>query len=146
MNEAFQMLWPIALIVFSNVFYHVCSKSTPDTVSPFASLTVTYFIGAVISAVLFFLLERSDGGLVAEYRKLNWTTYVLGIAIVGLEAGNIYMYKAGWYISAGQLVQSSILAICLIFVGALFYREHITFTKVAGIVVCMAGLYLINRG
>ena len=140
-----KMLWPIALIVFSNVFYHICSKSTPDTLSPFASLTVTYLIGAAVSAALFFLFERGSS-LLAEYRKLNWTTFVLGLAIVGLETGNICMYKAGWNISSGQLVQSSILAICLIVVGAVIYRERVTPTKLVGIAVCMAGLYLINRG
>lgn len=140
----FSLYWPIALIVLSNVFYHVCAKSTPADVNPFASLTITYGVGAVLSAVLFFALERG-GNLLREYRNINWSTIVLGLAIVGLEAGSIYMYKAGWNISTGQLVFSSILAIVLIFVGYLFYHEAITLSKVAGILFCMVGLYFINK-
>ena len=139
-----ELYWPIALIVLSNVFYNVCAKSTPSGIDPLASLTVTYAVGAVTSAALYAILNRG-GSLLSEYRHLNWSAFVLGAAIVGLEAGNIYMYKAGWNISTGQLVCSSILAIFLILVGAVFYQETITGTKVAGILVCMAGLYLINR-
>ena len=139
-----QMIWPIALIMFSNVFYHLCSKSTPADVSPFASLTITYIVGAIVSAILYFTLTE-NGDLLREYRHLNWSSFVLGAAIVGLEAGTIYMYKAGWNISTGQLVSSAILAICLILIGYAFYHESITTTKIAGILICMAGLYLINR-
>ena len=138
------MYMPIAIIVLSNIFYHVCSKSTPEAISPFASLTVTYLIGAVFSGILYFCLNRG-GNLFAEYKNLNWSTIVLGLAIVGLEAGSIYMYKVGWDISVGQLVHSAILAVCLIVIGVVFYKEHLSLTKIAGIIVCMAGMFLINK-
>ena len=138
------MYWPIALIVLSNVFYHLCSKSTPADINPFAALTVTYAVGALASALLFYTLDGGDS-LLREYRALNWSSFVLGLAIVGLELGTIYMYKAGWDISTGQLVYSSILTAILVFVGYLLYHEAITLTKLAGILVCMLGLYLINK-
>lgn len=138
------MYIPIAVIVLSNIFYHICSKSMPEKTDPFAALTVTYLVGAAVSAVLFFVVNRG-GNIIEAYKNINWSPWVLGIAIVGLEAGSIYMYKAGWDVSSGQLVHSTILAICLIFVGALLYKEHITPSKVAGIVICMVGLFFINR-
>ena len=138
------MLWPMAVIVVSNIFYHICSKSTPDNINPLASLTVTYIIGAVFSGILYFLLNK-NADLFAEYRNLNWSTWVLGLSIVGLEVGSIYMYKVGWNISSGQLIHSAALAICLIFIGAIFYKENISLTKLAGIAVCLFGLFLINK-
>jgi len=138
------MIWPIALIVLSNVFYNVCSKETPAAINPLASLTVTYLIGAVFSAVMYFALNRG-GSLLAEYRNLNWSSFVLGLAVVGLEVGSIYMYKAGWNISSGQLVYSIILAVCLILIGAIVYHETVSTTKIIGILVCMFGLFLINK-
>jgi drug/metabolite transporter (DMT)-like permease len=137
------MYWPIAVIVLSNVFYNICSKATPREINPFAALTVTYVVGAMTSGVLYFAIKR--GSLLQEYRHLNWSSFVLGLAIVGLEAGSIYMYKAGWNISTGQLIYSSILAIALIVVGYCFYHEAITGTKIAGILICMIGLYFINK-
>ena len=138
------MFIPIGIIVFSNIFYHICSKSTPDNVNPFASLTVTYLVGAVFSLILYFVIGKG-GNLFAEYKNVNWTAFVLGLAIVGLEAGSIYMYKAGWNISTGQLVHSAILAIALIFIGIFFYKEQLTPSKIAGIIICMVGLFFINR-
>lgn len=137
------MYWPIALIVVSNIFYHISSKSTPADINPFAALTVTYLIGAAVSCVLYFALQRG-GNLLQECHHLNWSSLVLGLTIVGLEAGSIYMYKAGWDISMGQMIYSVLLAIALIFVGYFLYHESLSFKKVAGILVCLAGLYLVN--
>lgn len=140
----FNMYIPILVVVVSNTIYHICSKSTPEGVNVFASLTLTYLIAGVASAVLYFVTERG-GNLLAEYKSTNWASIVLGFAIIGLECGNIYMYKVGWNISTGQLVQAAILAVVLVIVGALMYSEQITLTKAAGIIVCLGGLYLINK-
>lgn len=140
----FSMIWPIALIVLSNVFYNICSKETPAAINPFASLTVTYVVGAVFSAILYYALNRG-GSLIREYQSVSWSSFVLGLAVVGLEAGSIYMYKAGWNVSSGQLVYSIILAVCLIFIGITVYHEPIRATKIIGILVCMLGLYLMNK-
>ena len=140
----FRVWWPIALIVFSNVFYHICSKQTPEGVHPLAALTVTYLVSAVASGILFYLITPG-GKLLAEYRHINWTTFILGLAIVGLEAGSIYMYKAGWNINAGHLVHGTILAVLLVFVGYFLYHETVSAQKILGILLCLAGLFLINR-
>jgi len=140
---SFSMIWPIAIIVLSNVIYNICSKETPSTINPFAALTVTYIVGAISSTVMYYALNRG-GSLIQEYHNLNWSSFVLGLAVVGLEAGSIYMYKAGWNVSSGQLVYSIILAMCLILVGILAYHESISSTKIIGILVCLVGLYLIN--
>ena len=55
------------------------------------------------------------------------------------------MYRVGWNVSTGQVVSSIALAVVLVFVGYLFYKEAITVSKIAGILVCMVGLYLINK-
>ena len=65
--------------------------------------------------------------------------------MVGLEAGSIYMYRVGWNINTGSTVQSVILAIALLLVGFLLYKEAITPNKVIGIAICMVGLYFLNK-
>ena len=139
----FQLIWPLALAILSNVFYQICAKSVPGGMNPFASLTITYVVGAIASVILYFVLAK-DIHIVREWGKTNWAPVVLGIVIVGLEVGNIYAYKAGWQISLSQIVQSSILAVILIFVGYLLYHEAVTWNKIAGILVCLVGLALIN--
>ena len=53
-------------------------------------------------------------------------TLVLGLVILGLEAGWIYAYKAGWQVSTASVVQSSFLAVALLIVGFLLYHETLT--------------------
>ena len=52
-------IWPIALVVLSNTLYQVCAKTVPDGMNPLASLTVTYLVGAVVSCVMYFILNRN---------------------------------------------------------------------------------------
>ena len=136
-------VWPMALVVTSNVFYQICTKSVPEEVDPFASLIVTYLVAAAATAVLYFALG-SDGNLLKECGKLNWTSFVLGIVIIGLEAGWIYAYKAGWQVSTGFIVQSAMLAGALLFVGYFLYHESLTWNKLAGVAICLVGLIFIN--
>ena len=75
---------------------------------------------------------------------MNCVPIILGIVIVGLEAGWIYAYKAGWQVSTGFIVQSAFLAVALIFVGYLLYHEGLTWNKLVGVSVCLAGLIFIN--
>lgn len=135
---------PVIIVVVSNTFYHICAKSAPENVNTFASLSVTYAVGAVTALVLYFLTQK-NANLLAEYRQLNWSTFVLGVAVVGLEAGFLLMYKVGWNVSTGQMVASALLEIVLIFVGLALYGESITPQKLAGIAVCMAGLFLMSK-
>ena len=69
---------------------------------------------------------------------------VLGIVIVGLEVGFIYAFRAGWQVSVAQIVSSAVVAVMMIFVGYLLYHEAITWNKIVGIIICLAGLVLIN--
>ena len=136
-------IWPMALVVVSNIIYQICAKSVPEGVDPFASLIVTYLVGAAASAVLYFAL-RSDGNLLKECGKLNWTAFALGIVIVGLEAGWIFAYKAGWQVSTGFIIQSAFLAMALLFVGYFLYHESLTWNKLAGAAICLVGLIFMN--
>lgn len=139
----FQYIWPLALVVLSNVFYQICAKSVPEGMNPLASLTITYAVGAVASLILYFVLYKNTD-LVREYKQLNWAPIVLGLVVVGLEVGFIYAYKAGWPVSTAQIVQEAVLAVILIFVGHMIYKETITWNKIVGVVVCLVGLSLIN--
>ena len=139
----FSYIWPVALVVISNTLYQVCAKSVPEGMNPLASLTVTYLIGAVVSCALYYMLNR-DANLFREVRLTNWAPVVLGIVIVGLEVGFIYAFRAGWQVGTTQIITSAVVAVLLIFVGYLLYHEAITWNKIAGIIICLAGLVLIN--
>ena len=136
-------IWPLALVILSNVIYQICAKSVPKEINPFASLTVTYIVAAIVCAVLYFVLGKG-GNIASEYGKLNWAPFVLGVVIIGLETGWIYAYKAGWQVSTGFIVQSAVLAVMLLAVGFFLYHEALTWNKILGVVICLTGLVFIN--
>ena len=139
-----ELVWPIALVVLSNTAYQVCSKSISPDIHPLAALVVTYLVGAVAAAVLYFVLTKG-GNIMKEFSHLNWATVVLGIVIIGLEVGWIFAYRAGWQVSTAFIVQSAVLAVCLVAVGFALYQEPINASKIIGILICLVGLYFINR-
>ncbi|OXS27548.1 EamA family transporter [Acetobacterium wieringae] len=143
MNELTYYL-PILLIVTANVFYNICTKSTPETVNPFLSLLVTYLVAALLTLILM-LANGLEEGIVQSVKRLNWTSFALGISVVALEFGYITAYRAGWNISLGSLVANISLAILLIPIGILLYKEVLTTNHLVGIALCLVGLFFINR-
>ena len=137
------MIWPMLMIVGSNCLYNICTKSMPKETNAFAALTVTYLVGAVLSAVLF-LVSVKPVNAVTEITKINWTSFVLGLVIVGLEAGYVFLYRAGWKVSSGALTANICLAVALLVIGYFLYKESISLKQLAGVSVCGVGLFLIN--
>lgn len=143
MKQIWEWVWPIGLIVISNILYHVAAKQSPEQMNPMASLTVTYLVGAFVSAILYFVTNRG-GDFISEFKHLNFAPFLLGLVIVGLEAGYIYAYRIGWTVGTASITQSAILAVALIFVGYFAYAEKITWNVVLGAVICLVGLFFIN--
>ena len=79
-----ERIWPLIIIVASNCFYNICTKSTPEGINAFCALLITYLTAAAITAALF-VFEVKPANAIDELLKVNWTSFVLGVAIVGLE-------------------------------------------------------------
>lgn len=137
-------VWPIALVVAANIIYQICAKSVPNDMNPFAALTITYLVAAISSGILYYTLNK-DANLLKAYTHINWAPFALGLSVVGLEVGFIYAYRAGWEVSTASIVQSSFLAVALVFVGYFIYNETISANKIIGVLICMVGLYFINK-
>lgn len=144
--------FPILLIVASNVLYHICAKSVPLQMNPMVSLMITYLVAGSLTLFMFLLMpqiftmdKKLEFGLVGQLKQANWAPYLLGFVVVGLELGNILMYRAGWNISLGSLVSNISLAVILLALGVLFYKEAISTSQVFGIGLCIVGLIFINK-
>ena len=137
------LVWPILIVILSNTFYNICMKSMPSDVNPFGALMITYFIAAIISAIIF-TYTVGFNNVTFELSKLNWTSLVLALAIVSLEIGYVFVYRAGWSINTASVVANIGLACVLLVVGYLLYEENVSIHQIFGILVCMFGLILIN--
>ena len=137
------LIWPILIVILSNTFYNICMKSMPSDVNPFGALMVTYIVSAIITAIIFVFMVKPSN-VMFELSKVNWTSIVLALVLVGLEVGYVFVYRAGWQVSTASVVANIGLACVLIFVGYFLYKENISINQIVGIVLCMFGLVLIN--
>ncbi|WP_296795399.1 EamA family transporter [uncultured Methanobrevibacter sp.] len=143
-NNVLSLVLPVFLVVLANTMYNICTKSTPGDVNPFATLIVTYVVAAIVTTILFFVFARPENAIF-ELSKINWTSIVLGIAIVGLETGYILMYRAGWKVGNASVVANICLACTLLIVGFILYNENISLKQILGIAVCIVGLVLVTK-
>jgi len=138
-----QMVW-LSVAIAATVAYHVVMKLVPAGVNPYLSLAVTYTLVALSFAVVYGVLP---GGvpLRTAVGHLNWTTFVLGIAVIGLDLGFLMLYRGGFDVSLGQIVTQSAAALVLVLLGVAFFAEKLTLANVGGILLCVAGLWLVNK-
>jgi len=137
------IFWPIGLVVLSNTVYNICAKSTPENANAFLSLAVTYCVAMAVALAAFFVSPNRQG-IAAELKALNWTAFLLGASVFALELGYIFIYRVGWKVSVASLTANIGLACVLLIVGMLFYKEVLSLRQIAGMIVCGAGLFLIN--
>lgn len=138
-----QLVW-LAIAIVSTVAYHVVLKLTPPAASPFLSLAVSYATGSLVFLLLYAYMPGATS-LQAGLQGLNWTAFALAAAVVLLDLGFLQLYRSGFDISLGQLITQSAGALILLAVGVAYFRERLTATNVAGIALCVVGLWLINR-
>lgn len=135
----------ILLVIASNTLYHIFQKSISGTVNPIVSLVVTYTTALIASIILFFLYP-SQMGFFQSFKEINWASYALGGAIIGLEIGVLLTYRAGWNMSVAALVANVCVAIVLIPIGLIFFKEHISLINILGVILSILGIICIHQG
>lgn len=137
-------IFSIVLVIISNVFYQIIQKSTPHDSNPILSLIITYFTAAIACLVILPFYPGKEELSIA-LKKLNWTSVSLGIAIIGLELGFLLAYRAGWSITTAGVFANVTVALVLIPVGIMAFKEQISLTNLSGILLCIIGLALITK-
>ncbi len=132
------------LAVIGPVLYHVIQKVTPATVDPFVSLSVSY-ITALMICIIGLIVHPPAQGLRQSFRQLNWTSLLLGVSIILIEIGYMMLYRSGWSLTNGSLACTAVGTLLLVTLGVTLFHEPVTFQKLAGVVLCLGGLFLINR-
>lgn len=138
-------LLSIILVIVSNVFYHICQKSTPENVSPFAALSVTYAVALVVSLIALAATSPKEG-IIESIKQVNWVSVGLGFGILGLETGFLLAYRAGWNMSLVALVSTILVSLILIPIGLIFFKEHLTLKNIVGVILSLIGIiFLYNK-
>ena len=79
-----------------------------------------------------------------ELKKINWTAPALGICLVCMDVSVLLMFRMGWNLSVGSVLLYVLLAIALVIVGGVFYKEKVTLKRLIGISMCLVGVILVS--
>lgn len=141
----FGLIMPLLVLVVANTAYQLVCAKTPAEAPAFLSLAVTYVIATVVAGIAYFCTRQNGNTLTTDFHTLNWTSYILGACVVGLEAGYLLLYRAGWDVSIGSTVAYICMGLVMVLVGTLFLKEGISIQRIVGVAACVIGLYCINQ-
>jgi len=139
----FLFYFSITLAILSSALYHFVAKSTPLNVNFTVSLLVTYAVAFVVTLLGFFFFPATNG-ITAELKQLNWASIGLAIAIVGIEYGFLLTYRAGWNLGIAAVLVNVVASLILVPVAILVFKDKISWVNFLGILVCLAGLVMLN--
>lgn len=142
----FSTWWPLLLVVASAVGYQMGLKEVSDVGDPMASLMVTYLAASVVSFVIYFFQSLGKESFFRGVLSVNASAMGLGLAIVGIEVGTLFMYRAGWAVNVAFVVANSLIVAALMLTGFLLYKEKLTLRQVIGVGISLAGLLCIVMG
>lgn len=139
------MAWfAIALVLLSNVVYHLALRAVPREANPAVATLAAYLVATLATAATLPVLAR-DVQILPAFRTLNWSTVLVGVAIVGIEIGYLLAYRAGWTLSTASVTANVSLAVVLLGIGILAFKEPLTVQRATGVGFCVLGLWLVNR-
>lgn len=134
----------LGLAVTGQVLYHITQKSVSAGAHPVVSLIAFYLVAAALSLPLLWLFPL-DAPLIEEVGRLNWAVYGVAASIVMIEVGFLLAYRAGGNLSNSFVLTASAVTVALFLVGLLALGERTSTTQVAGVVLCLAGVWLVSR-
>lgn len=143
-REGTMFYFSIVIIIASQVVYQIAQKSVPHTVHPVISTMISYCV-AMALCVAVYIVAPAKENLWEHVKAANWATYLVGLAIVGIELGFLLAYRSGWNVSVGAVTANVILSVVLIPIGMWLFKEEVSWVNVAGIVLCIVGLVLATK-
>ena len=133
----------ISVAVLSSTMYHLFVKSIPPDANPALALIVTYALSLLQCLVLLLFLPLKTS-IIDAFRQLNWASFALSFAPVGLEVGFLFAYRSGWNISVAAIFVHATVTLFLVPIGMLMFKEKLSPTNMIGILVCVIGIVMVN--
>jgi drug/metabolite transporter (DMT)-like permease len=142
-KSMFLFYFSISLAIVSSALYHFTAKSTPSNVNFTVSLLVTYAAAFIVTLLGFFFFPATKG-IPAELKQLNWASIGLAIAVVGIEFGFLLTYRSGWNLGIAAVLVNVVASLILVPVAIFIFKDKISWINILGILVCLAGLVMLN--
>jgi drug/metabolite transporter (DMT)-like permease len=134
----------ILLAVVGGVVYHASAKSIPKDLPPALVLVVAYASALIISAVAYLSVPGTSGAA-ATGRLWHPAVIGLGLGAAMIELGYVLTYRAAWSVSVASVIVNGMVAALLVPLGVLLFGEHLSSARILGLLLCLAGVWLLRH-
>ncbi len=134
----------LGLAITGQVLYHVTQKSVGAGTHPVVSLVAFYLIAALLSLPLLWLFPLR-ASVAEEVGRLDWAVFGVGVSIVLIEVGFLLAYRAGGNLSSAFVSTAAAVTVALFLVGLVMFGERSSATRLAGVALCLGGVWLVSR-
>jgi multidrug transporter EmrE-like cation transporter len=138
------LIGPLLLVVSGSLMYHVAANSVPRTLEPFGALVGVYTTALAASLIAYAVVRR---GSMPLHVSSIWhpTVAAVGLGALLIELGFLLTYRAAWPVSIASVMTNGLVAVLLIPIGAAVFGEAVTAVRVAGVILCLLGVTLLQR-
>jgi uncharacterized membrane protein len=132
------------LVVLGMMIYQFSQKTTDHNANPFVVVAMAYAIGILACVGGYFVIPKQDAASLPMVKTAVWSALGIGLGAAAIEIGFMLAYRAGWNVNILPLSVTVCVAVLLVPVGLLAFRESLSIEKVLGILLCIGGLALIT--
>lgn len=138
------LIIPFVVVVLGQVLYHSLLRQLPKGIPALALISLTYAIGAVVGGVLWWLVP-ADAPVAAApsvVETLPWAAG-LAVAILLVEVGYVYAYRAGLPLSVGALTVFAVTTALLVPISFMAFHDRMSWLQWLGMVLVLGGSWLV---
>ncbi|MFL6284517.1 MAG: EamA family transporter [Pyrinomonadaceae bacterium] len=137
-------LTPLLTVSLGIALYQVCLKRIPALDYPFRLLTIVYVLSAVITLVLsHFFPSNADSLQIVKEGGVGIA--LLSAAPVIIEIGYLAAFRSGWKLGTLNVAVCAACVLLMLAIGYVLFRERISASQFAGVVLCMSGVFLATK-
>ncbi|ABF40148.1 hypothetical protein Acid345_1145 [Candidatus Koribacter versatilis Ellin345] len=141
MNLSTSEIITVGMIIGGGVLYHLCQKATPSTLDPFLALFISF---GLASLTCLCIAASHHSVSLEQLHRLNWVSVGLAASLVAIESGYLIGYRYGLKLNITSFACNTMVALVLLVVGTVVYRESFTLRSASGFVLCIIGLLLLR--
>lgn len=126
------------------VIYHLGQKAINPSVNPMVLLMAVYlvaFLLALVAAPGF----QTPGQAVWVRQIISWPVLVVGVGVILIEGGFLLAYRFGGSLQWSGVAVNGLAAVVLIPVAVTTFQEHLSSTRILGVLLTLAGMALMAR-
>ena len=134
-------LWPLMVMVVTYIGYQLALKLPSPGLNALAFQTSAYFIAFVTAALLWWRFPELGHNRMSAR---DWGVALgFGLVVVAAEYSLVAAYRHGWPVNITSTMVNILVALLLLPIGWLLFRERIDLRALLGVALCCSGLALL---